>query len=133
MLIGREAERLALLLRNRHRHDLAFEEPCSVRARIALLAAQRELVLIGACDAVLLRHVLRSLRHRVDAVLRLHQRIDEAPADCRVFDLRAPRESAVGLAHDERRSRHALHAASDHQLRFAGANCPRGKIDGVET
>ena len=39
--------------------------------------------------------VLRGLGHRVDAILRLHQRVDEAPADRRVLDLRGARERRV--------------------------------------
>ena len=47
----------------------------------ALLRAQRKGVLVGARHLVFLGDVLAGLRHRIDAVLLLHQRIDEAPAD----------------------------------------------------
>ena len=58
-----------------------------LRRRGALLRAQRERVLVGARDLVFVGDVLGRLRHRIDAVELLHQRIDEAPADRRVENL----------------------------------------------
>ena len=52
-------------------------------------------------------------RHRVDAVLRLHQRIDEAPADGGVVDLGRALERFRRLAHHERRAGHRFDAAGD--------------------
>ena len=51
-----------------------------------------------------LRHVLAGLGHRVDAVLLLHQRIDEAPADGGVVDLGVARERGFRLGQHERRA-----------------------------
>ena len=125
--------RLAFLLAgDRHRHGLAFEEAGLVRGLPALLRAQREGILVGARHLEFGGHVLGRLGHRVDAVLLLHQRIDEAPADGGVFDLHAARERAVGLGHHERRARHALHAAGDHQLGLAGCDRARAHRHRVE-
>ena len=95
------------------------------RAAAALLRAQRERVLIGARHLELLRDVLGGLGHQIDAVLRLDQRIDEAPADRRVVDLGTAREavSALGMTNGARDA--FLDAARDHQLRLAGPDRPR--------
>ena len=50
-------------------------------------------------DLEFLRDVLAGLRHRIDAVLLLHQRIDEAPADGGVVDFGRARERLGRLAH----------------------------------
>jgi len=52
-----------------------------------LLRADRERVLIGARHLEFLGDVLAGLGHRIDAILRLHQRVNEAPADGRVVDI----------------------------------------------
>ena len=51
----------------------------------------------------ILGHVLRRLGHGIDAVLLLHQRVDEAPADGGVVDLGLAGKGRVGLAHHEGR------------------------------
>ena len=68
--------------------DFLGERSPACGRRGALLRAQRERVLVGARDLEFLGDVLARLRHRIDAVLLLHQRIDEAPADGGVEDLR---------------------------------------------
>src|SRR6478672_9992660 len=47
----------------------------------ALLRADRHRILVGARHLEFLGDVLAGFRHRIDAVLGLHQRIDEAPAN----------------------------------------------------
>ncbi|CAJ5233299.1 Uncharacterised protein [Burkholderia pseudomallei] len=131
MLVARHDERLALLLRDRHRRDLLRERAVGLRARRLLLAAQRERVLIGAAHAVIGRDIFGRLRHRIDAVPLFHQRIDEAPADGRIEDLGLARERARRLAGHERRAAHALDAAGDHQARLARLDRARGEADRV--
>ena len=69
--------------------------PVFLRRAGAFLAARREGVLVVACHLKLLGHVLRRLRHGVDAVLRLHQGIDEPPAEWSCRRSRVEREKAV--------------------------------------
>ena len=83
--------------------------------RGALLAAIGEGVLIVARDVELFGDVLPGLRHRIHAVLRLHHRIDESPADGGVLDFMPCAKTLLGLAHNERCARHALHAPGNHQ------------------
>jgi hypothetical protein len=59
---------LAALRRNGDADDLRGEVARFLRGERALLAAQRELVLILARDAKIVGDVLSGLRHRVDAV-----------------------------------------------------------------
>ena len=81
VLVGRDLERRALRSRDGDRDDLAGEQAGGRRRAGPLLAAQREAILIRAGDAVLGGDVLGGLGHRVDAVSRLHPRVDEAPAE----------------------------------------------------
>ena len=78
------------------------------------------------------RDVLAGFRHGIDAVLLLHQRVDEAPADGRVVDLGGARKGFAGLSHDEGRARHRFHAAGDGQVDVAGADGARRGADGVQ-
>src|SRR5262249_55439183 len=64
-----------------HRHDLLGEIAARHRLGGALLRAQRQRILILASHLVVGGDVLAGLAHGVDAILRLHERIDEAPAD----------------------------------------------------
>ena len=96
-----------------------FENTLALRA---LLRAKRESVLILARDLIVLSDVLGRLRHRIDAVLRLHQRIDEAPANGRVLDVGAALERLLRLAHHERRARHRLDTTGDDEIRLARAD-----------
>ena len=90
-------DRPGLAARHLDRHDLLGEDsPTRMRLAGALLRAEREGVLVVARDLVVLGDVLAGLRHRIDAVLLLHQRIDEAPADGGVLDLGRCAENASG-------------------------------------
>ena len=84
-----------------------------------MLAAQRKGILILAADVEFFGHDLYRFGHGIDAVLGLHQRIDEAPTDRRVLNLHATRKRCVCFAHNKWGAGHALHAAGDHQRGFA--------------
>ena len=122
----------ALAAGDLHRGDLAGEEAAVLRGLGAHLRAVGEGVLVGAGDLEVLGDVLRGLGHGVDAVLVLHQWVDEAPADRRVVDLGGTGERLGGLAHDERRAGHAFDTAGDHQAGVTGADRARGGADGVK-
>ena len=92
MLVLVDDDRIALALRDRDRHDLLGEPSVGLRRRRLLLRAQGEGVLVLARDVEVRGHVLAGLRHGIDAVLLLHQRVDEAPADGGVVDLGIARE-----------------------------------------
>ena len=98
----------------------------------ALLAPQRERILVGAADLEILRHVLRRLGHGIDTILRLHQRVDETPADRGVIDFALAAERLGRLALDERCPGHALHPPGDHQLRIPCPNGARRGADGIQ-
>ena len=132
VLVLRHDDGVALLLCDRDRHDLGVEDAFFLRASRLLLAGQREQVLVFAADLEIVCDVFGRFRHRIHAVLRLHQLVDEAPADRRVIDGGVARKRAVGLAHDERRTAHAFDAASQHQAGFTGANGAGGGADGVQ-
>jgi hypothetical protein len=133
MLIDAEHHRLALVLWNLHRHGFALEEARRMRRLPTLLRAQRKDVLVGTRNVELGRHVLGRVGHRVDAVTLLHQLVDEAPANRRVLDLRRARERTIGLREHERRARHALDAAGNDQVGFAGGDRVCRQRNRVET
>ena len=70
------------------------KKPAAWAAAGALLAAQGEGVLVARRDLEVLGDVLGRLGHRLDAVLRLHDRVHEAPADGGVEHLRRALEGA---------------------------------------
>ena len=112
-----------------NRHDLGGEIAVAFRLAGAHLRAECKCVLIGTADLEFLRHVLSRFRHGIDAVLALHQRIDETPADCRVENLDLARKGGVGLALDEGRARHRFDAASNGEVHLAGLDSARGGAD----
>ena len=61
MLVGVDDDRVALLLRDRHRHDLLGEAAGFLRRRPARLAAGGEGVLVGAADLVVSGDIVRRL------------------------------------------------------------------------
>ena len=130
MLVGGNGDR-ALALRHGDRNDLVVEAPCRDRRAGALLAAQGEGVLIAPRHLPFGRHVLRGLGHRMGAVGLLHLRIDEPPAERGVLEGDAAGERRVSLVHHERRARHALDAAGNHQLHFTGGNGAGGDGDRI--
>jgi hypothetical protein len=84
--------------------DLLGQPAVGLRGDRLVLAAHGECVLVGARHAKLFGDVLAGLRHGIDAILLLHQRVDEAPADGGVVDLGIARKGRVGLGHDEGRA-----------------------------
>ena len=111
----------------------AAKRAARLRAQRALLAAQRERVLVRARHLELGGDVFARLRHRVDAVLLLHQRVHEAPADraCRTSAHRertAPRPST-----GRKGARDMLSTPpGDHELRLARADHARRARDRIE-
>src|SRR5664279_430900 len=120
MLVLVDGYRSGLAAGHRDRRDFLGEIARCDRCSSALLRADRERVLIGARNLELLGDVLAGFRHRIDAVLRLHQRIDEAPADGGVVNFGRTRKRFRRLAHHERRPRHRFDAAGDIDFAIAG-------------
>ena len=116
----------------RDRHDLFGEIAHGCGLASALLRTQRECVLVGPRHLEFLGDVLAGLGHGIDAVLRLEQRIDEAPAERGVVNLRRARERLAGFAHDEGRPRHQFDAAGDGKVHLAATNGASGIADRVE-
>ena len=77
------------------RDNFLVERPLRLGRRGPLLRAQRERVLVRARDLVFVGDVLGRLGHRIDAVELFHHRIDEAPADGGVENLRRALEGAL--------------------------------------
>jgi len=125
-------DRVALFLGDGHRHDLARQVPGLLRRHGLELARQGHAVLRFALDLVVGGHVLGSLGHGVDTVLRLHELVDEAPADGGVVHRVGAAEGALGLRHHEGCAAHALHAAGDHQARLTGLDGARGAAHRVQ-
>src|SRR6202051_4767474 len=117
----------------RYRRNLLGEIARRDRLPGTLLRADRKRVLIGARDLEFLGDVLAGLGHGVDAVLRLHQGIDEAPADGGVVDVGRARKRFRRLAHHERRPRHRFDAAGNREIDLAGADGAAGGADRIET
>ena len=133
MLVALHQDRFAPALRHWHGDDLLCQTSVLLSGTSPLLAAQGEGVLVGAGDLEILGDVLGRLRHGVDAVRALHQRIDEAPADGGVENLRGAREGRLRLRHDEGRATHGLDAAGDHQVRLPSLDRPGRGTDRIET
>ncbi|MNE26937.1 hypothetical protein D3C80_1203270 [compost metagenome] len=131
LILGDDLGR-ALALGNLDRDDFLGETAIGHCRGSAVLAAQGEGVLVGAGDVELFGDVLCGFRHGVDAVLLLHQRVDEAPADGGVEQFSLPRERGVGLAHYQRRARHGFDAANQHQPGFTTADGASGAADGIQ-
>ena len=102
-----------------------------MRGLPAGLAAGGEFVLIGAADIEIGGDIIGGLRHRIGAVLRLHLRVHEAPADGRIINRIGAAEGGFGLGHDERRPRHRLDAAGNDHVAIAGPDRTRGHADRI--
>ena len=110
------------------------KRPSRLRGDGALVASQREGVLVGAGDAVALGDVLGGLAHRLGRVQLRHPRVDEAPAERRVVHRPgAAGESGLGFRDDPGRPAHRLDAAGEVEVAFAEAQRPGGLVDGLET
>ena len=124
--------RAGLAAGNRDRRDLLGKITGSDGLAGALLRADRERVLVRPRDLEFLGDVLAGLGHGVDAVLRLHQRVDEAPADGGVENIGGAGKCLRRLAHHERRPRHRFDAAGDCEIDLAGADRASGSPDCIE-
>ena len=126
-------ERVALPLRDRDRHDLVGEAAGLDGRDGALLALERERVLVLARDAPALGDVLRGLAHRVRVVALGQARVDEAPAEGRVGHLaRAAIPGALGLELDVRGAGHRFDAAADEHVAVADRDGVGGRVDRLE-
>ncbi|MNO42298.1 hypothetical protein D3C76_324870 [compost metagenome] len=85
----------AFALGDLDRHDLPCQPAPGLGGGRLVLAAQGESVLVFARNTELRGDILGGLGHRVDAVLRLHQFIDETPADGGVEQLGATAEGLL--------------------------------------
>ncbi len=132
MFVLVDGYRSGLAAGHRDRGDFLGEIARRDRLSRALLRADRERVLIGPRHLKLLGDVLAGLRHRIDAVLRLHQRIDEAPADGGVENLGGARKRFRRLAHHEGRPRHRFDAAGNGEIDLAGADRAPRSADGIK-
>src|SRR5712691_4488425 len=86
-----------------HCRYLLGQPALRVRVRGALLAAPGICVLAGAGNAMLAGKVVRGLRHGIDAIARLHHRVDATPSESTVLQSLLATEGSVGLGHNERR------------------------------
>ena len=132
MLVLVDDDGPSLAARHRHRRDFLGEIAGRDRSACALLRADRHRILVGARHLEFLGDVLAGLRHRIDAVLRLHQRIDEAPANGGVVNLGRARERFRRLAHHEGRAGHGFDAAGNREIDFAGADRAARGADRIE-
>ena len=131
MLVFLQDDRIGTALRHADRHDLGRQIAVFLGGDGPRLAARGESVLVLARHLEFLGDILGGLGHRIGAVLLLHHPVDEAPADRRVVDFGLAGEGRIRLAHDERRARHALHAARDGEFRLAGLDGLGADADGV--
>src|SRR5215475_7749508 len=104
--------------------------PC---ARSALLAAQCICVLAVACNAVFASEVVRGLRHRIDAVPRLHYRINAMPSERTVLQSLLASKSSFSFRHDERRARHTFDTPGNHKLSIAAGDRASGLTNCFQT
>ncbi|MNV46141.1 hypothetical protein D3C71_1379630 [compost metagenome] len=133
MLVFRDDQCLTLALGDGHRRDFAGKPAVFLGGSGLVLTAQSKRILIFARDPIVFRNIFAGFGHGIDTVKLLHQRIYEAPADCRVVDLRVARKRGVGLRHDERCPAHAFDAARNHQLRLTRLDGARRSDDGIHS
>src|SRR5260370_17718409 len=116
MLVFTKKNGVAFLLRDGHSHNFLLESTVLESLGGALLAPEREKILIFAANVKFFGHVFASFRHRFSAILGLHQWIDKSPAERGVFHFDGARIGAVSFGDDEGRSPHFLHAAANPQI-----------------
>lgn len=84
MFIGIDHDGITLALRDADGRDLLRKAAAVDGSRGMRLRPGREVILIDADDTLVSGDILARLWHGIDTVLRLHRRVDEAPADGRV-------------------------------------------------
>src|SRR5260370_9690962 len=107
MLIFGKENRVTFLLRDGHGHNFLLESTVPESLGGALLAPEREKILVFAANVKFFGHVFAGFRHRFNTVLGLHQWIDESPAQRGVCHFPEASIGAVSLAANEGRARHA--------------------------
>src|SRR5579864_3177171 len=120
MFVLGKKHRIALFLRDGNRDNFLAHTARADGVCGALLAAQREEVLIPARDVKLLSDDFTGFRHRIGSVLGFHQRVDEAPANGGVLELRGTGEGAVRFAHYKWSAGHAFDTASNDKVGLTG-------------
>lgn len=128
LLVGIEAQRLALALRDLDRRDLVAEAPALDGGDGLLLRSGGEGVLLLAGQAVLLRQVLGGDAHVV-----VVEGVPQAVLDHAVDQLRmAHAQAGAGAGHDVGRQAHVLLAAGDDHLGVAAADRLGAQVQGLE-
>ncbi len=134
MLVARHGRGLAAFTtRHTHRYDFGREEAARLRVECALLAAQRERVLVRPGDPTLHRDVLGGLRHSLDTEAGFEILVDETPPQGRVLNSLLTPVGGRGLAHHQRGARHRFHAASQRQIDLTREYRARSATHCVET
>ena len=120
-LVGVDRDRLAAVRRGASTgDDLLGEAPRLARGDRALVAAQRERVLVLAGDPVALGDVLGRLAHRLGRVAARPSRVDQAPAERRVVHRLRPARAGRPRASPPPRAR-----GSSTRRRRPGRGRPR--------
>src|SRR5207247_10945216 len=91
-----------------HRRDLLGQPALHLCVGGALLTAPGIGVLAGAGNVVLASKVVRSLCHGIDAIARLHPRVNATPSESTILQFLLATEGSVCLGHDQRPSPHAF-------------------------
>src|SRR6266536_2823933 len=84
-----------------HGHWRYLLSQAALRVRSALLAAPGVCVLARARNVKLARKIVRGLRHRIDAIARLHHRVNATPSERTVLQLLLATKSNIRLGDDE--------------------------------
>ena len=88
MFVIHHRQRIPFFLRDDDWHDLVSQHTIGLRRSGFVLTVDCKRILVGTTDIEIDRHILGSFGHRIHTIQRLHLRIDEAPADGGVEDLR---------------------------------------------
>ena len=130
LLERRVGSRMLVVLEICHRHELIGEAAGFLRIRPTPLGAPGERVLFLPRHIPALRHVFARLTHRRPRVVRLVERVDEAPAERRVVERAvAARERRLRLRRHEWRARHRLDTARDEEVAVTGDHGMTGPDD----
>src|SRR5207245_9707538 len=90
-----------IAVRHRHWRYLLSQPASRLRVRSALLAAPGVCVLARARNLKLARKIVRGLRHRIDAIARVHHRVDARPSERTVLQLLLETKSNIRVEYDE--------------------------------
>ena len=132
MFILRHQQGLPPFLSHRHGNDLVRQIACLLGGHRFELARQRHAVLCLALDPKFNRHVFRCLRHAVHAILGLHERIDEPPANGGVIHGVLPPKRSFHFGHHKGCAAHAFHATRNHQPGLPGHDRTGGRTHRIQ-